>query len=79
MFKPAPPKSYDQPRLVDPFRLCMLCLLSARIASKPIEEVVADGTIWIVLSRTQFGFAWSCDSCSLSCLPSAFGSDRQKR
>jgi copper resistance protein D len=35
-----------------------LCLLSARIASKPIEEVVADGTIWIVLSRTQFGFAW---------------------
>ena len=35
-----------------------LCLLSTRIASKPIEEVVADGTIWIVLSRTQFGFAW---------------------
>jgi putative copper resistance protein D len=35
-----------------------LCLLSARIASKPMEEVVADGTIWIVLSRTQFGFAW---------------------
>jgi copper resistance protein D len=35
-----------------------LCLLSARIAGKPFDEVVADGTIWIVLSRTQFGFAW---------------------
>jgi copper resistance protein D len=35
-----------------------LCLLAARIVGKPVAEVVADGTIWIVLSRTQFGFAW---------------------
>jgi copper resistance protein D len=35
-----------------------LCLLAARIAGKPVAEVIADGTIWIVLSRTQFGFAW---------------------
>jgi putative copper resistance protein D len=35
-----------------------LCLLSARIAGKPVAEVIADGTIWVVLSRTQFGFAW---------------------
>jgi len=35
-----------------------LCLLSARITGKPYDEVIADGTIWTVLSRTQFGFAW---------------------
>jgi copper resistance protein D len=35
-----------------------LCLLAARIAGKPVADVIADGTIWIVLSRTQFGFAW---------------------
>jgi copper resistance protein D len=35
-----------------------LGLVSARMAGKPFDEVVADGTIWIVLSRTQFGFAW---------------------
>jgi copper resistance protein D len=35
-----------------------LCLLSARIAGKALADVIADGTIWIVLSRTQFGFAW---------------------
>ena len=35
-----------------------LGLLSAQIASKPFDEVIADGTIWIVLSQTQFGFAW---------------------
>jgi copper resistance protein D len=35
-----------------------LCLLSAGIAGKPFDEVIADGTVWIVLSRTQFGFAW---------------------
>ena len=35
-----------------------LCLLSARIAGKPFDEVIADGTVWIVLSRTEFGFAW---------------------
>ncbi len=38
--------------------LAWLGLLSARIAGKPFDEVIADGTIWIVLSRTQFGFAW---------------------
>jgi putative copper resistance protein D len=36
-----------------------LSLLSARIAGKPIDEVVADGTIWIVLWQTQFGLAWA--------------------
>src|SRR5579863_2802610 len=38
--------------------LAWLCLVSARIVGKPIGEVIADGTIWTVLSRTQFGFAW---------------------
>jgi putative copper resistance protein D len=35
-----------------------LCLLAARIVGKPIGDVIADGTVWIVLSQTQFGFAW---------------------
>jgi putative copper resistance protein D len=35
-----------------------LGLLTARIAHKPFPSVIADGTIWIVLSQTQFGFAW---------------------
>jgi putative copper resistance protein D len=39
--------------------LAWLCLLSARIAGKPFDEVIANGTIWIVLSRTQFGMAWA--------------------
>jgi copper resistance protein D len=39
--------------------LAWLCLLSTRIAGKPFEQVIADGTIWIVLSRTQFGIAWA--------------------
>jgi len=39
--------------------LAWLCLLSARITGKSLDDVVADGTIWIVLSRTQFGFAWA--------------------
>ena len=38
--------------------LAWWCLLSARITGKTFDEVVADGTIWIVLSQTQFGFAW---------------------
>lgn len=38
--------------------LAWLCLLSARIAGKSLVEVVADGTVWVVLSQTQFGFAW---------------------
>jgi copper resistance protein D len=35
-----------------------LVLLAARIADKPWDEAIADGTLWTVLSRTQFGFAW---------------------
>jgi copper resistance protein D len=35
-----------------------LCLLAARIVGRPIGDVIADGTVWIVLSQTQFGFAW---------------------
>ncbi len=35
-----------------------LYLVAARIAGKPFVDVIADGTIWIVLSQTQFGFAW---------------------
>jgi putative copper resistance protein D len=35
-----------------------LCLVAARIAGKPFADVIADGTVWIVLSQTQFGFAW---------------------
>jgi copper resistance protein D len=38
--------------------LAWLCLVAARIAGKPFANVIADGTVWIVLSRTQFGFAW---------------------
>jgi copper resistance protein D len=38
--------------------LAWLCLLSMRIADKPLDEVVTDGTVWIVLSQTQFGLAW---------------------
>jgi len=38
--------------------LAWLCLLSARITGQPFDEVVANGTIWVVLSRTQFGFTW---------------------
>jgi putative copper resistance protein D len=35
-----------------------LCLLSMRIAGKTFGDVITDGTIWTVLSQTQFGFAW---------------------
>jgi putative copper resistance protein D len=35
-----------------------LCLLSMRIAGKAFDDVIADGTVWLVLSQTQFGFAW---------------------
>jgi len=35
-----------------------LCLLAARIVGKPFADVVADGTVWIVLLQTQFGLAW---------------------
>jgi putative copper resistance protein D len=36
-----------------------LCLLSIRIAGRPLEEVIADGTIWTVVAHTQFGLAWT--------------------
>jgi copper resistance protein D len=39
--------------------LVWLILLSARIAGKPCDEVIADGTIWIVLLQTRFGLAWA--------------------
>jgi copper resistance protein D len=35
-----------------------LCLLSMRITDKSFSEVVTDGTIWLVLTKTQFGFSW---------------------
>ena len=38
--------------------LAWLCLLAARIVGKPVGDVIADGTVWIVLSQTHFGFAW---------------------
>jgi copper resistance protein D len=38
--------------------LAWLCLLSERIAGKALADVVTDGTAWIVLTQTQFGFAW---------------------
>jgi copper resistance protein D len=39
--------------------LAWLGLLSSRIAGKPFDEVVASGTLWIILSRTQFGMAFT--------------------
>jgi copper resistance protein D len=38
--------------------LAWLCLLSMRIGGKDFGDVVTDGTAWLVLSQTQFGFAW---------------------
>ena len=35
-----------------------LCLLSMRITGKSFGNVIGDGTVWAVLSQTQFGFAW---------------------
>ena len=35
-----------------------LLLLAARIADRPVTEAVADGTAWIVLTQTRFGFDW---------------------
>jgi copper resistance protein D len=39
--------------------LAWLGLLSSRIAGKPFDEVVASGTLWIILTRTQFGMAFA--------------------
>lgn len=38
--------------------LAWLCLLSMRIGRKNFDDVITDGTVWLVLSQTQFGFAW---------------------
>jgi copper resistance protein D len=38
--------------------LAWLCLLAMRIGRKDLGDVVSDGTAWLVLSQTQFGFAW---------------------
>jgi putative copper resistance protein D len=38
--------------------LAWLCLLSMRIGKKDFSHVITDGTVWLVLSQTQFGFAW---------------------
>jgi putative copper resistance protein D len=38
--------------------LAWLCLLSMRISHKGLSDVITDGTVWLVLSQTQFGFAW---------------------
>ena len=35
-----------------------LCLLSMRIGGEDFSDVITDGTAWLVLSQTQFGFAW---------------------
>ena len=35
-----------------------LCLLAAGIVDEPVADVMADGTVWLVLLQTQFGFAW---------------------
>lgn len=38
--------------------LAWLCLLSMRIGRKDFNDAIADGTVWLVLSQTQFGLAW---------------------
>jgi copper resistance protein D len=35
-----------------------LLLLAARIADSSVSDAVADGTAWIVLTQTRFGFDW---------------------
>jgi copper resistance protein D len=38
--------------------LAWLWLVSMRIGGKGLRDVITDGTAWLVLSQTQFGFAW---------------------
>ncbi|WP_298257443.1 copper homeostasis membrane protein CopD [Bradyrhizobium sp.] len=38
--------------------LAWLWLLSMRIGHQDFRDVISDGTVWRVLSQTQFGFAW---------------------
>ena len=33
-------------------------LLAGRIGDQPLSEVITDGTAWIVLTQTRFGFDW---------------------
>ena len=35
-----------------------LFLLAAEVADSTISDAVADGTAWLLLTQTQFGFAW---------------------
>lgn len=35
-----------------------LCLVSMRIVHKDFNDVLTDGTAWLVLTQTQFGLAW---------------------
>jgi putative copper resistance protein D len=35
-----------------------LALIAAQIADRPVSEVLTDGTVWIVLTQTQFGVVW---------------------
>ncbi len=35
-----------------------LLLLAAAIDDRPLSDAVADGTAWIVLTQTRFGFDW---------------------
>ena len=39
--------------------IAWLSLLSARIAGVTIGEAIADGTMWVVVSGTRFGVAWT--------------------
>jgi putative copper resistance protein D len=55
-----------------------LCLLAARIVGKPAAEVIADGTIWIVLSRTQFGLAWELRFLFVLVLATCLGARRAR-
>jgi copper resistance protein D len=35
-----------------------LCLLAAELADTSVTEAVSDGTAWILLTQTQFGWSW---------------------
>lgn len=38
--------------------LIWLCLLSMQIGRKDFDDVITDGTVWLLLSQTQFGVVW---------------------
>ena len=54
-----------------------LWLLSARITGKGVQDVISDGTIWTVLTQTQFGNAWEM-RLLFACLLTACLVPRQK-